>query len=134
MDIEIFEKDRKILNEFSNVIGSLNHDGCLMFEEYETLAKVESVLSRYIANSKPRNYIPKLPKEVWVKAFAAAVELAMDKGYFDDILMFSLYADCPLEDDASEEEERQYYDNLWGRVDEAFEEVFGIKKGETNYV
>ena len=48
--------------------------------------------------------------------------------------MFSLYGYCPLEDDASEEEERQYYDNLWGRVDEAFEEVFGIKKGETNYV
>lgn len=134
MDIEIFEKDRKVLTEFNNVIGSLNHDGCLMFEEYEILAKAESVLSRYIANSKPRNYIPKLPKEVWVKAFAAAAELAMDKGYFDDILRFSLYADCPLEDDASEEEEAQYYDNLWGRVDEAFEEVFGIKKGETNYV
>lgn len=134
MDIEIFEKDRKVLAEFNNVIDLLEHDGCLVADEYEILAKAESVLSRYIANSKPRNYIPKLPKEVWVRAFAAAVELAMDKGYFDDILMFSLYANCPLEDDASEEEETQYYDNLWERVDEAFEEVFGIKKGETNYV
>ena len=79
MDIEIFEKDRKVLTEFNNVISSLNHDGCLVADEYETLIKVESVLSRYIANSKPRNYIPKLPKEVWVRAFAAAFELAMDK-------------------------------------------------------
>lgn len=67
MDIEIFEKDRKVLTELSCVIDSLNHDGCLVA-------------------------------------------------------------------DASEEDERQYYDNLWERVDEAFEEVFGIKKGETNYV
>lgn len=134
MSIEMFEKDRKVLDRLGCVIDTLDHSGCLMPEEYEALIKAEGVLERFIMQSRPHNYIPKLPKEVWVKAFAAATELAIDKGYFDDILMFSLYGDCSLAAETTEEEERQYYDNLWARVDEAFEEVFGIKKGETNYV
>ncbi len=81
------------------------------------------------------NPIPKLPKEIWQKAFATLVEIAIDKGYFDDILRFNLYYnqyDPPAH--ATDDEAEEHYENIYARVDEAFEEVFGIKKGEETWV
>ncbi len=60
-----------------------------------------------------------LPREKWVKAFADAVETAIDKDYFSDILFFYLYPDEPQE---TEED----YQKIWDNVDEAFEEIFGF--------
>ena len=62
-----------------------------------------------------------LPKEQWVKAFAMAVNTAIDKDYFSDVLFFDLYPDC------------EDYDAMWAKVDEAFKEVFGIERSECGY-
>ena len=58
-------------------------------------------------------------KEKWVRAFADAVEVAIDKDYFSDILFFDLYPDAPQE---TEED----FTKLWSYVDDAFKEVFGF--------
>lgn len=67
-----------------------------------------------------------LPKEKWVEAFAMAVNTAIDKDYFSDVLFYDLYPDAPQE---TEED----YEALWAKVDEAFKEVFGIERSKCNY-
>lgn len=60
-----------------------------------------------------------ISKEKWVRAFADAVEVAIDKGYFSDTLFFYLYPDAPQ--DTVED-----FTKLWSYVDDAFKEVFGF--------
>ncbi|MBE6148148.1 MAG: hypothetical protein E7167_01350 [Firmicutes bacterium] len=62
-----------------------------------------------------------LPKEKWMKAFAAAVDIAISQDYFSDILFFDLYPDAP-------KETAEDYEALWKKVDEAYKEIFGINR------
>lgn len=62
-----------------------------------------------------------VPKEKWIKAFADAVEIAIDQDYFSDILFFDLYPDMP-------EETCEDYQKLWNNVDEAFKAIFGFPR------
>lgn len=81
------------------------------------------------------NPIPKMPKEEWIKVFGAVVVIAMEKGYLDDFLEFGVYKDYfDLPDDYTPEEEDIHYENIWARVYEAYEEVFGMKVNENPYV
>lgn len=81
------------------------------------------------------NPIPKMPKEEWIKVFGAVVVIAMEKGYFDDLLEFGIYNDV-YEPPAhyTPEEADIHYENIWARVYEAYEEVFGMKVNENPYI
>ena len=71
-----------------------------------------------------------IPKSKWVEAFADAVEIAIDKDYFSDILYYYLYeGKLPKEEDFEDEDDYEKAINaLWANVDEAFVEVFGPKR------
>ena len=43
--------------------------------------------------------VPKLPKEKWQKAFAIAVNIAIEKDYSSDILEYYLYPELDSSDD-----------------------------------
>ena len=58
--------------------------------------------------------------ERWKLAFAAAVNNAIDKDDFSDILFFELYPDHGYEDED--------YDKMWASVDKAFKEIFGYDR------
>ena len=70
-----------------------------------------------------------IPKSKWVEAFADAVEIAIDKDYFSDILYYYLYeGKLPKEEDFENKDDyKAAFDALWANVDEAFKEVFGTK-------
>lgn len=65
-----------------------------------------------------KEVIAGLPKEKWNKAFKEAIQDAIDKDYFSDILFFDLYPDAPRETDKD-------YEKLWNNVEEAIKEFFG---------
>lgn len=127
------------LENISSVIDTLAGVGCLTVDEEKQFREAEDIMANYLRETRPEsdntNYLPQLPKETWSKAFAALVEIAMDKGYFDDILNYSLYG-CYYEKshDMDYDEAMQMIDYMWERVGEGFKEVFGIERGETNYV
>ena len=58
--------------------------------------------------------------ERWKLAFAAAVNNAIDKDDFSDILFFELYPEHGYEDED--------YDKMWASVDKAFKEIFGYDR------
>ena len=60
------------------------------------------------------NMIHGVPKEKWLKAFDALVEIAIDQDYFSDILVVVLYPDHNGD-----------YDELWAFVKDARKEIFG---------
>lgn len=62
-----------------------------------------------------------VPKEKWIKAFADAVDNAISKDDFTDILCFYLYPDAPRET-------QEDYQKLWDNVDEAFKAIFGFPR------
>lgn len=70
-----------------------------------------------------------ISKSEWVEAFAEAVEIAIDKDYFSDILYYNLYeGKLPKEEDFENKDDyKQALNALWVYVDEAFREVFGTK-------
>ena len=69
---------------------------------------------------KEEKMIHGLPKEKWLSAFGSAVEIAIDKDYFGDILYYELYPnEHPKNSDESEK--------LWKKVEDAFVEIFGYK-------
>ena len=123
------------LENIGSVIDTLVGIGCLTNDEEKQFNEAEAILSKYVIQTRPDpNPIPRLPKEKWVKAFAALAKLAMDKGYFDDILRFDLYFnhyDPPAH--TTDEEADQHYENIWNRVAEGFKEVFGCDICEIDY-
>jgi hypothetical protein len=70
----------------------------------------------------------------WKMAFAEAVDIAIDKDYFSDILFFDLYPNTHEEAAAVSEENEELadevYNTKWECVNEAFKEVFGISRNE----
>ena len=125
------------LENIGSVIDTLIGIGCLTEDEEKQFNEAADILANYLGQSRPEpdaNYLPKLPKGTWTKAFAALVEIAMDKGYFDDILNHSLYH-CYYEksNEMDYDEAMQMIDYMWERVGEAFEEVFGVERGETGF-
>ena len=81
-----------------------------------------------------------IPVSKWRKAFALAVNIAIDQDYFSDILFYGLYPHTNEEAAAAEKAAKEaglnslevdntvdaVYHAKWDGVDEAFEEVFGI--------
>lgn len=67
--------------------------------------------------------------ERWKRAFANAVEIAMDNDYFSDILFFDLYPDTH-EEVAKIDEDAQcdVYNSKWEYANKAFKEVFGVER------
>ena len=73
--------------------------------------------------------------ERWKTAFAEAVDIAIEKDYFSDILFLDLYPNTSEEEAAIEEEANielidEVYNAKWKFVDEAFKEIFGISRDE----
>lgn len=72
--------------------------------------------------------------ERWKRAFAEAVDIAIDKDYFSDILFFDLYPNTHEEAAAVGEENEELADEIyntkWEFVSEAFKEIFGISRNE----
>ena len=70
----------------------------------------------------------------WKMAFAEAVDIAIDKDYFSDILFFDLYPKTHEEATAVSEENEELADEIyntkWEFVNEAFKEIFGISRNE----
>lgn len=71
--------------------------------------------------------IPDLPKEKWLRAFAVAVNTAIEKDYFSDILECDLYPEVDSSDD-------QTWEEMWNHVDDAFQDIFGISRDECNNI
>lgn len=59
-----------------------------------------------------------IPKEKWNLAFARAVAIAIEKGYFTDEITSELF---------SEEWEVCEYEEIWQEVEKAFKEFFGYE-------
>lgn len=57
----------------------------------------------------------------WRKAFAEAVNIAIEKDYFTDIIEYKLYTNTNTP-----------WGQIWQEVDEAFKEVFGFFREEIN--
>lgn len=73
------------------------------------------------------------PVSKWRKAFALAVNIAIDQDYFSDTLFYDLYPNIHEEAVAlglgdDEEANDDLYNAKWDYVDEAFKEVFGIDR------
>lgn len=73
--------------------------------------------------------------ERWKRAFATLCAIAMEKGYFDDILEFELFPFSGDEEEVrfdpsltSEEVYEKIYKSRWEKVDEAFLKVFGYNR------
>ena len=67
--------------------------------------------------------VPDLPREKWLRAFAVAVKIAIEKDYFSDILEYDLYPEVDSSDD-------QTWEEMWNHVDDAFQDIFGISRDE----
>lgn len=67
--------------------------------------------------------VPDLPREKWLRAFAVAVNIAIEKDYFSDILEYDLYPEVDLSDD-------QAWEEMWNHMDDAFQDIFGISRDE----
>lgn len=67
--------------------------------------------------------IPDLPREKWLRAFAVAVNIAIEKDYFSDILEYDLYPEVDSSDD-------QAWEEMWNHMDDAFQDIFGISRDE----
>ena len=50
--------------------------------------------------------VPELPKEKWLRAFAMAVNIAIEKDYFSDLLEYYLYPEVDSSDD-------QVWEEIW---------------------
>jgi hypothetical protein len=74
------------------------------------------------------------PVSKWRKAFALAVNIAIDQDYFSDTLFYDLYPNIHEEAvalglrDDDEEAIDDVYNAKWDYVDEAFKEVFGMAR------
>ena len=66
--------------------------------------------------------------ERWKRAFATAAEIAINKGYFDDILYNDLYPNIHEEVAGIEDEDAQddIYNEKMDFADEAFKEIFNV--------
>ena len=64
-----------------------------------------------------------LPREKWLRAFAVAVNIAIEKDYFSDILEYDLYPEVDSSDD-------QAWEEMWNHMDDAFQDIFGISRDE----
>lgn len=69
--------------------------------------------------------IPELPKEKWLRAFAMAVNIAIEKDYFSDLLEYYLYPEVDSSDD-------QVWEEMWNQMDDAFQDIFNISRDECN--
>ena len=74
-----------------------------------------------------------IPVSKWRKAFALAVNIAIDQDYFSDTLFYDLYPNIHEEAVAlglgdDEEAIDDLYNAKWDHVSEAFEEVFGMTR------
>lgn len=67
--------------------------------------------------------VPDLPREKWLRAFAVAVNIAIEKDYFSDILEYDLYPEVDSSDD-------QTWEEMWNHMDDAFQDIFGISRDE----
>ena len=67
--------------------------------------------------------VPGLPREKWLRAFAVAVNIAIEKDYFSDILEYDLYPEVDSSDD-------QAWEEMWNHMDDAFQDIFGISRDE----
>ena len=67
--------------------------------------------------------VPDLPREKWLRAFAVAVNIAVEKDYFSDILEYDLYPEVDSSDD-------QAWEEMWNHIDDAFQDIFGISRDE----
>ena len=67
--------------------------------------------------------VPDLPREKWLRAFAVAVKIAIEKDYFSDILEYDLYPEVDSSDD-------QAWEEMWNHMDDAFQDIFGISRDE----
>lgn len=67
--------------------------------------------------------VPDLPREKWLRAFAVAVNTAIEKDYFSDILRCDLYPEADPSDD-------QTWEEMWNHMDDAFQDIFGISRDE----
>ena len=67
--------------------------------------------------------VPDLPSEKWLRAFAVAVNIAIEKDYFSDILEYDLYPEVDSSDD-------QAWEEMWNHMDDAFQDIFGISRDE----
>ena len=66
-----------------------------------------------------------IPVSKWRKAFAVAVNIAIDQDYFSDTLFYDLYPNIHEEAAALGD---SVYGAKWNYVSEAFEEVFGMTR------
>ena len=66
-----------------------------------------------------------IPVSKWRKAFAVAVNIAIDQDYFSDTLFYDLYPNIHEEAAALGDD---VYGAKWNYVKEAFEEVFGMTR------
>ena len=57
--------------------------------------------------------------ERWKSAFAEAVNIAIEKDYFSDILFYDLYEDY---------DHQIEYKEMWKYTNEAFEAIFGYNR------
>ena len=83
-----------------------------------------------------------IPVSEWRKAFALAVNIAIDQDYFSDTLFYDLYPNTDEEAAAAEKAADEaglnslevsnavdaVYHAKWDYVGEAFEEVFGMTR------
>ena len=65
----------------------------------------------------------------WKEAFHSVCKIAMDKGYFSDILFFDLYPNTHEEADKIEDCDAQcdFYNEKWEYAYEALKEIFREK-------
>ena len=71
--------------------------------------------------------VPKLPKEKWLRAFAMAVNIAIEQDYFSDLLESYLYPEVDSSDD-------QVWEEMWNQIDDAFQDIFNISRDECNNI
>ena len=69
--------------------------------------------------------VPELPKEKWLRAFAMAVNIAIEEDYFSDLLECYLYPEVDSSDDQVREE-------MWNQMDDAFQDIFNVSRDECN--
>ena len=101
-------------------------------------SKVDWLLKQNIKMIDTKKEIGGIPLDKWKRAFANAVSIAVEKDYFSDILCFDLYPNLQEEVDkiwyedtsdvAREEAIQNLYEEKWGYVNEAFNEIFGFKR------
>ena len=71
--------------------------------------------------------VPELRKEKWLRAFAIAINIAIEKDYFLDLLEYYLYPEVDSSDD-------QVWEEMWNQMDDAFQDIFNISRDECNNI